>query len=54
MPAAALGMVLVSAGYLLAATLIVPHLWLDPLGPLVKTIPAAVLALVALAVAEER
>jgi hypothetical protein len=29
-------------------------LWTDPLGPLVKAIPAAVLALVALALGEDR
>lgn len=51
---AAIGMVLVTLGYLAGASLLAPDLWLDPLGPLVKTIPAAVLALVVLAVAEER
>lgn len=51
---AAIGMVLVTLGYLAGATLFAPDLWLDPLGPLVKTIPAAVLALVVLAIAEER
>lgn len=54
MPVAALGMVLVSTGYLAAGSLVAPDLWLDPLGPFVKVVPAAVLALVALAVAEER
>jgi DoxX-like family len=54
MPAAALGMVLVSFGYLAAGSLVAPDLWLYPLGPFVKVAPAAVLALVALAVAEER
>jgi len=54
MRAAALGMVAVTLGYLAGASLFAPDLWLDPLGPMVKTIPAAVLALVALAVAEER
>jgi hypothetical protein len=51
---AACGMVGVTAGYLLGATLLAPDLWLDPLGPLVKTLPAAVLALVAIALAPER
>lgn len=51
---AAQGMLVVTSGYLLGATVLAPDLWLDPLGPLVKTIPAAVLALVALATAEER
>lgn len=48
------GMVLVTAAYLICATIWLPRLWADPLGPLVKSIPAAVLALVALAVMEER
>ena len=40
-------MVAVSLIYLGFATLITPHLWLDPLGPLVKVIPSIILALVA-------
>jgi uncharacterized protein YbjT (DUF2867 family) len=51
---AALGMVAVTVLYLLAGTVLAPELWLDPLGAYVKTVPGAVLALVALAVAEER
>lgn len=51
---AALGMVAVTLGYLAAATILTPDLWLDPLGPLVKTVPAALLALVAAAIAEAR
>lgn len=51
---AACGMVAVTLAYLLGATLMTPDLWLDPLGPLVKTLPAAVLALVAIALAPER
>jgi hypothetical protein len=51
---AALGMVAVTLGYLVAGTMFAPDLWADPLGPLVKPIPAAVLALVAMALAEER
>ena len=47
-------MVLVTIAYLVAASLIAPTLWLDPLGPLLKTIPAALLALIALAVMDER
>jgi len=47
-------MVVVTAGYLVAATLLRPDLWADPLGPLVKTIPAAVLAIVALAMMDDR
>jgi hypothetical protein len=40
--------------YLAAATLLVPELWLAPLGPLIKTIPALCLVLVALTVLDER
>jgi hypothetical protein len=52
--AAALGMLATGATYLLAASVAAPDLWLDPLGPLVKSVPAAVLALVAIAIADER
>lgn len=51
---ALVGMLLLSLGYLAAATLATPGLWLDPLGPLVKVIPAMLLALVALAILDER
>jgi hypothetical protein len=51
---ALLGMVAVSAAYLAGATLWRPDLWLDPLGPLVKAVPSALLALCALAVLDER
>ncbi|MCV9964933.1 SDR family oxidoreductase [Pararhizobium sp. BT-229] len=44
---ALVGMAAVTAGYLLAGTVLSPSLWADPLGPYVKTVPAAVLALVA-------
>jgi hypothetical protein len=54
MPWAALGMVATTAVYLLAGSVIAPDLWNDPLGPYVKTVPAAVLALIVWAVAEER
>lgn len=53
-PWALKGMVAVTLAYLLGATLWRPDLWGDPLGPLVKTIPAAVLALAALAMMDER
>lgn len=48
------GMVALSLAYLAAATLLQPSLWLEPLGPLVKVLPSIVLALVALAILEER
>lgn len=40
--------------YVGSATLVTPELWLDPLGPLVKTGPAIVLMLVALAMLPDR
>lgn len=52
--AALWAMIATTASYLVGATLLAPDLWLDPLGPLVKTLPAAMLALVALAIEEER
>ncbi len=51
---AALGMVAVSLAYLVLASLITPWLWADPLGPLVKILPGAMLALVALPMLESR
>ncbi|WP_281859349.1 DoxX-like family protein, partial [Litoreibacter halocynthiae] len=39
-------MIAVSAIYLVASTVVTPHLWADPLGPLVKIFPAMALALV--------
>jgi hypothetical protein len=44
----------VSLGYLAAASIVVPGLWADPLGPLVKVLPVVALALVLAAMAEER
>ncbi|MEZ0171581.1 SDR family oxidoreductase [Microvirga sp. TS319] len=51
---AAFGMIMVTLAYLVAGTALTPDLWLDPLGAFVKTPPGAVLALVALAIADER
>lgn len=48
------GMIVVTLAYLAGATLWRPDLWLDPLGPLVKSLPAALLALCALALRDER
>ncbi|WP_346912969.1 SDR family oxidoreductase [uncultured Roseibium sp.] len=42
---ASLGMLVVSLAYLIGGSLIAPELWADPLGPLVKVLPAMVLAL---------
>ena len=47
-------MVIVPLAYLVGATLWRPDLWSDPLGPLVKVVPAAVLACLALAIMDER
>lgn len=51
---ALVGMIAITLCYLGAATLFTPDLWLDPLGPMVKSVPALLLCLVALAVLEER
>ncbi len=45
--ATCLAMILVTACYLLGGTFMSPGLWADPLGPFVKTVPAAALAWVA-------
>ncbi|MCA1367512.1 SDR family oxidoreductase [Bradyrhizobium sp. BRP14] len=51
---ALLGMLGLTAAYLLAATITEPALWLDPLGPLVKVLPSVPLVLAALATLDER
>ncbi|MEE3626193.1 SDR family oxidoreductase [Nitrospirillum sp. BR 11752] len=51
---ALLGMVTVSGAYMVGGTLWRPDLWLDPMGPFLKTLPAAMLALAALALLDER
>ncbi|TLX16220.1 SDR family oxidoreductase [Rhizobium sp. MHM7A] len=51
---ALLGMVAVTASYLVAGSLLSPSLWLDPLGPFVKTLPASVMAFVASAFVRSR
>lgn len=52
--AAALGMAALSLLYMLGGTLLAPDLWADPLGPLLKVLPAFTLALVAAAIVEDR
>lgn len=52
--AVALASLALAGGYVFAATILTPHLWADPLGPLVKVFPALALALVVAALAEER
>ena len=44
----------ISAFYLLCGTFLVPRLWTDPLGPLLKILPIMVLNFVALAIVDER
>jgi uncharacterized protein YbjT (DUF2867 family) len=51
---ALLAMLAVSAIYVLVASLIAPQLWLDPLGPYVKIVPALVATVFTLAVIDER
>lgn len=49
-----LSSIAVSLTYLLLASILVPALWLDPLGPLVKVFPGILLALYLAMLAEER
>jgi uncharacterized protein YbjT (DUF2867 family) len=51
---ALLGMIGLSLAYLVVATATRPDLWLDPIGPLVKVIPAIIAMLVTLAIVDER
>ncbi len=51
---AALGMVGLSALYLISAVVVAPDLWADPLGPMVKVLPGMVLALIVWLWVEER
>ena len=46
--------ILVAVSYLIGGTILTPHLWADPLGPLVKVFPAIALALAVAALAEDR
>jgi uncharacterized protein YbjT (DUF2867 family) len=51
---ACFGMAVTAALYLVAGSIVAPGLWLDPLGPLVKIVPAMALASVTAALLEER
>lgn len=51
---AALGMVGLSAAYLLGSLVTAPDLWADPLGPMLKVLPGMVLALWVLLMLEDR
>lgn len=51
---AARGMIFVTLAYLLGGSVLAPGLWLDPLGPLLKALPALIPALLVLALDGER
>ena len=51
---AGIGMVAVTAAYLAVLSLTIPELWLDPLGPLVKTLPIIPAILVMMALEDDR
>ena len=51
---AGLGMIAVTAGYLAVLTLTIPELWLDPLGPLVKTLPLVPAILIMMTLEDDR
>ncbi|MGO4842772.1 DoxX-like family protein [Rhizobiaceae sp. 2RAB30] len=44
---ACLGMIATSIAYLVGGTVFTPGLWLDPLGPFVKVLPAIMAAWIA-------
>ncbi|NOU04645.1 MAG: SDR family oxidoreductase [Hyphomicrobiaceae bacterium] len=51
---AAFGMIAVSVLYLMGGAIFAPHLWGDPLGPMLKVVPGMVLALLAVQLVDER
>jgi hypothetical protein len=48
------GQIALALAYLAGGTLLEPALWLDPLGPYVKAVPAILLSLATLAILDER
>jgi uncharacterized protein YbjT (DUF2867 family) len=48
------GMAWISILYMAGSAIFAPDLWLDPLGPMVKIVPALALTIVALAILDER
>ncbi len=48
------GMIVLSACYLFGGLVVAPDLWLDPLGPMVKVVPAIVLAAIVAMMLEAR
>ena len=51
---AAMGMIALSAAYVLGSLITAPDLWLDPLGPMVKVLPGMMLAGFVALVLEDR
>jgi len=51
---ACLASIVLSLAYLTASAYFTPHLWADPLGPMVKVFPAMALAVIVAALMEER
>ncbi len=51
---ACVGMVLVCGIYMVSAALLTPALWVDPLGPMVKILPAMMLAIVCFGLLRDR
>jgi hypothetical protein len=47
-------MLVASTGYLILGTATAPGLWLDPLGPYTKIVPALIATLLTLAIVDER
>jgi hypothetical protein len=48
------GAMAISVFYMIAGTFVLPRLWLDPVGPMLKIWPILVLNLVALAIVDDR
>ncbi|NYD80649.1 hypothetical protein HD884_000690 [Ochrobactrum intermedium] len=51
---ATVGMIVLSACYLFGGLVVAPDLWLDPLGPMIKVVPAIVLAAIVAMMLEVR
>lgn len=52
--AALIGMCGLTGAYVAGSALLAPGLWLDPMGPMLKTVPILILCLVGLAILEDR
>ncbi len=51
---ALIGTVATSAAYLIASLFVRPDLWIDPLAPMIKAVPALMLSLACLAMVDKR